>query len=65
MFPIMKARVSMESGEPYLIMDASPEITVSGSADGDIGRPFDPQAGLCRFHIVPGERVQAAFHHMI
>ena len=63
--PVLCSRITVADGVPYLSPGASPEITVSEGPARDIRRPFELSQSLCRFHIVSGSRIQAAFHHTI
>ncbi len=63
--PVLRSRVIIKDGEPWLSIDAVPEITVSDSYDERIRRPFVLGESLARFHIIRGRNIQVATHHVI
>ena len=63
--PVFRSRIILDYGNPWMRIDAEPEITVSDVPDGDMRRPFDMSGPLSRFHIVPGKCIQGAFHHIV
>ena len=63
--PILRSRLVMKDGIPWYSFDARPEVTISDSPVEDIRKPFALSESLCRFHIVSGKSIQAAFHHTV
>ena len=63
--PVLRSRIVLKDGSPWFSVDAEPEVTVSGYSVEDIRRPFVLSESLCRFHIVSGKCIQAAFHHTV
>ncbi|MBO4568540.1 MAG: amino acid adenylation domain-containing protein, partial [Candidatus Methanomethylophilaceae archaeon] len=63
--PVLKSRIVLKDGAPWISVDAEPEVTVSDAPARDIRRPFVLNGGLSRFNVVSGKCVQAAFHHTV
>ena len=62
--PILRTRVSDGPEGPVFLFDAEPEIETDPPA-GWSERPFAVGAGLCRFAVVPGDRIIGTYHHMV